>query len=129
MAGYYSRAPGRFPRYKRYLDEMPGVPVSDDWDDIRPINSQAQERLGYPTQKPLPPLLERVISTSGVTEGDAVLTHSAGCGTAVHAAPAKVAAQMDAGMSVTHLAISLIEKRLKDAFPGLHYVVHGTRKT
>ena len=40
------------PVYKRYLDEMKGTPVSDDWADIPPINSQAKERLGYSTQKP-----------------------------------------------------------------------------
>jgi adenine specific DNA methylase Mod len=44
--------PGTVPQYKRYLDEMSGVPVQNVWDDIFPINSQAQERLGYPTQKP-----------------------------------------------------------------------------
>lgn len=37
------------PQYKRYLDEMHGVPVTTVWTDIPPINSQAQERLGYPT--------------------------------------------------------------------------------
>lgn len=39
-------------RYKRYLDEMPGVPLQDVWTDIKPIGSRAKERLGYPTQKP-----------------------------------------------------------------------------
>ena len=36
------------PNYKRYLDEMPGVPLQDLWGDIKPIGSQAAERLGYP---------------------------------------------------------------------------------
>ena len=45
-------SPGAVPRYKRYLDEMKGVAIGDMWWDIPPINSQAQERLGYPTQKP-----------------------------------------------------------------------------
>jgi hypothetical protein len=44
--------PGSVPRYKRYLDEMPGLPLQDLWTDIGPISSQAAERLGYPTQKP-----------------------------------------------------------------------------
>jgi adenine specific DNA methylase Mod len=57
--------------YIRYLDEMPGVPVQDLWDDIPPINSQAAERLGYPTQK-LEALLERIIKASS-SEGDLVL--------------------------------------------------------
>ncbi len=50
------------PEYKRYLDEMPGCPLQDVWDDIAPLNSQARERLGYPTQKPLS-LLERIIKS------------------------------------------------------------------
>ncbi|MGH8182901.1 MAG: DNA methyltransferase, partial [Rhodanobacteraceae bacterium] len=50
---------GKKPAIKRYLDEQKGTPITDCWDDIAPINSQAQERLGYPTQKPLA-LLERI---------------------------------------------------------------------
>ena len=55
--------PGFVPAYKRYLDEMPGVPLQDLWGDIKPIGSQAAERLGYPTQKPVA-LLERIIQAS-----------------------------------------------------------------
>jgi disulfide oxidoreductase YuzD len=51
------------PRLKLYLDEMPGTPADDMWADIPPINSQAEERLGYPTQKP-EALLHRIISAS-----------------------------------------------------------------
>jgi DNA methylase len=54
---------GKTPRFKRYLDEQAGRPLGDVWTDIPPINSQAKERLGYPTQKPLP-LLERIINAS-----------------------------------------------------------------
>ncbi|HEX8527795.1 DNA methyltransferase [Allosphingosinicella sp.] len=115
---------GQTIREKYFLDEMPGVPVSDLWDDIPPINSQAQERLGYPTQKPLA-LLERIIAGSSA-EGDVVLDPFCGCGTAVHAAQ-KLGRQW-IGIDVTHLAISLIEKRLKDAFPGIAFEVHGTPK-
>lgn len=32
------------------------------------------------------------------------------------------------GIDITHLAISLIERRLKDAFPGVAFEVHGTPK-
>jgi hypothetical protein len=56
-------SPGAVPAYKRYLDEMPGVPLQDVWTDISPIGAQAQERLGYPTQKPLS-FFERIIQTS-----------------------------------------------------------------
>ena len=51
------------PRLKQYLDEMSGVPLQNLWTDIPPVNSQAIERIGFPTQKPLP-LLERIIKAS-----------------------------------------------------------------
>ena len=112
------------PRLKRYLDEMDGGVMGDVWTDISPINSQAQERLGYPTQKPLA-LLERIIQASS-NEGDIVLDPFCGCGTTIHAAQ-KLKRQW-VGIDITHLAISLIEKRLKDAFPGVSFEVHGTPK-
>lgn len=46
-------SPGTIPCEKRYLDERKGKPVGDVWADIAPVNSQAIERVGYPTQKPL----------------------------------------------------------------------------
>ena len=58
---YYTR--NGTPRLKQFLDDMPGVPVQDVWIDIPPINSQAKERVGYPTQKPLA-LLDRIIQAS-----------------------------------------------------------------
>jgi len=112
------------PRYKRYLDEMPGIPITSVWTDIPPINSQAQERLGYPTQKPQA-LLERIVGASS-NEGQVVLDPFCGCGTSIHAAQKLRRAWI--GIDITHLAISLIEKRLKDAFPGIKYEVHGTPK-
>jgi hypothetical protein len=112
------------PRFKRYLDEMLGTPVSDVWTNIFPINSQAQERLHYPTQKPVA-LLERIIAASS-NEGDVVLDPFCGCGTAVHAA--QKLGRTWIGIDITHLAISLIERRLKDAFPGIAFQVHGTPK-
>jgi site-specific DNA-methyltransferase (adenine-specific) len=117
-------APGRVPQYKRYLDEMQGVALQNDWSDIHPLHGSNQERLGYPTQKPLA-LLERIIATSS-NEGDVVLDPFCGCGTAVHAAQ-KLGRQW-IGIDITHLAIHLIEKRLNDAFPGIQYEVHGTPK-
>jgi site-specific DNA-methyltransferase (adenine-specific) len=116
--------PRSVPRFKRYLDEQKGRPIGDLWSDIHPINSQAQERLGYPTQKPQA-LLERIISASSA-KGDVVLDPFCGCGTTIHAAQ-KLRRQW-IGIDITHLAISLIEKRLKDAFPGIKYEVHGTPK-
>ena len=101
------------PQLKRYLKEGEGGGVMGTvWTDISPINSQAQERLGYPTQKPLA-LLERIITASS-NEGDLILDPFCGCGTAVHGAQ-KLERQW-IGIDITHLAISLIEKRLKTAF-------------
>jgi hypothetical protein len=100
------------PEYKRYLDEMPGVPLQDLWDDVAPINSQAQERLGYPTQKPQS-LLERIVSASS-NPGDTVLDPFCGCGTTIAAAQAL--GRHWVGIDITHLAINLIKTRLKDSF-------------
>lgn len=109
------------PQLKRYLDEMPGGVMGNIWTDIHPINSQAQERLGYPTQKPLA-LLERIISASS-NEGDVVLDPFCGCGTALDAAE-KLGRQW-IGIDVTHLAINLIEQRMMDAHPEASFTVVG----
>jgi DNA modification methylase len=100
------------PRLKRFLDEMPGTLVTNVWTDIFPINSQAQERLGYPTQKP-EAFLERIIRASS-NEGEVVLDPFCGCGTAV--AVAQKLNREWIGIDITHLAITLIRHRLKDAF-------------
>jgi adenine-specific DNA-methyltransferase len=71
--------PGTVPQYKRYLDEMPGVPIQDIWDDLSAVNSQAKEALGYATQKP-ESLLERIIKLSS-NEGDLVADFFCGSGT------------------------------------------------
>jgi len=103
---------GKVPRYKRYLDEMPGVPLGDSWPDIPPINSQAAERLGYPTQKP-EALLERIISASS-DEGEVVLDPFCGCGTAI--AVAQRLKRRWVGIDITHLAVNLMKFRLLTAF-------------
>ena len=69
--------------------------------------------------------MERIVSASS-NPGDVVLDPFCGCGTTIHAA--QKLGRHWVGMDVTHLAISLIEKRLKDAFPGIAYEVHGTPK-
>ena len=104
--------PGSVPAYKRYLDEMPGVPLQDLWTDIRPIGSQAAERLGYPTQKPVA-LLERIIQ-SGSNEGDVILDPFCGCGTTI--AAAQKLGRRWIGIDITQLAISLIRYRMGDSF-------------
>jgi site-specific DNA-methyltransferase (adenine-specific) len=82
------------------------------------------DRLGYPTQKPVG-LLERVLQAS-TDVGDTVLDPFCGCGTTIHAA--QKLGRSWVGIDITHLAISLIERRLKDAFAGISFEVHGTPK-
>ena len=67
------------PEKLQYLDEMEGDVVADIWSDVYPINSQAIEALGYPTQKP-EALLERIIKASS-NEGDLVADPFGGSGT------------------------------------------------
>jgi len=67
------------PRKIIYLDELEGDIVDDLWDDVYPINSQAEEVVGYPTQKPIK-LLERIIKSSS-SEGDIVADFFVGSGT------------------------------------------------
>jgi len=102
----------RRPQLKRYLAEMDGGVKGTIWTDIFPVNSQARERLGYPTQKPVA-LLERIVSASS-NEGDVVLDPFCGCGTTVHAAQ-KLNRQW-IGIDITHLAIALVGRRLRESF-------------
>ncbi len=109
-------------RLKMYADQSNGERVQNIWTDIAPIGALAAERLGYPTQKPLA-LLERIVRTSS-NEGDVILDPFCGCGTAVHAAQNLKRSWI--GIDITHLAIAIVEKRLRDAFPGVKFKVHGT---
>ncbi len=77
-------SPGAVPRFKRYLDEQRGKPLGDVWTDISPVNSQAIDRLGYATQKPIA-LVERVIALSSPPHG-LVLDCFMGSGTTCEAA-------------------------------------------
>jgi DNA modification methylase len=119
------------PRIIQFADEMPGVSLQSDWQDIPP--ALGDEDLGYDTQKPVA-LLERIIAASS-NEGDLVLDPFCGCGTAVFAA--QKLARKWIGIDITCLAILLIESRLKKAFPEafgeegqrrLQYEVIGTPK-
>lgn len=113
--------PGAVPRYKRYLDEVKGIAIGDTWDDISAINSMAQERLGYPTQKPLA-LLERIIQASS-NPGDWVLDPFCGCGTSI--AAAQKLGRRWIGIDITHLSIALQKYRLEAMFPGIQFKVMG----
>ena len=71
--------PGTVPQQKRYLDEMPGVPLQDLWLDINTVQPQAIERTGYSTQKP-EEMLERILKL-GTNDGDLVADFFCGSGT------------------------------------------------
>jgi len=76
---HWPKKRGGTPRYKSYLEDMPGIPLQDVWTDIRPIHNLAVERVGYPTQKP-ETLLERIIRASS-SDGDLVMDCFCGSGT------------------------------------------------
>jgi DNA modification methylase len=142
-AGYLEISDGAaWPTMVRYLDERDGVPLQDIWayqpytdgtvwgtnegidEDVAWLGPTDPDRLGYATQKPIG-LLERILSASS-NEGDVVLDPFCGCGTTVHAA--EKLKRHWIGIDVTHLAISLIRRRLIDAFPYVQFDVHGVPK-
>lgn len=119
---WYPDSKDKRPQLKRYLDEMRGQLLTELWADIDPINSQAKERLGYPTQKP-EALLERIIQASS-NDGDVVLDPFCGCGTAITAA--QRLGRRWIGIDITHLAVTLMKHRLKSTFgDGVQYKVIG----
>ena len=119
-----------WPIYQRHLRPGDGQAVPDIWafqpytestvfgtdkgidEDIRWLSPGDQERLGYPTQKP-EALLERIIRASS-DEGDTVLDPFCGCGTTI--AVAQRLNRHWIGIDITHLAVTLIKHRLRDAF-------------
>ena len=109
------------PRRKVRPTETPSSSIDNLWADIEALTAYSQERLGYPTQKPVA-LLERILNASS-NPGDVVLDPFCGCGTTVHAAQ-KLGREW-IGIDVTHLAIGLIEKRLRDAFADVAFTTHG----
>lgn len=113
-----------WPRYKRFVDETPGTPLQDTWDDIAPINAMAQERLGYPTQKPIA-LLERIIASSS-NPGDVVFDPFCGCGTAIYAA--RSLGRKWIGCDIAILSVQLVRDVLFKRYgllEGEHYDVSG----
>ncbi len=109
---YWAKGGSGWPQHKRYREDLTGVAVPDIWDDIDRINPVGNERLGYPTQKPVA-LMERVLAASTVP-GDVVLDPFCGCGTTIDAA-----IKMDRkwlGIDITYIAVGLIQARLKDTY-------------
>ncbi|MCZ2817915.1 site-specific DNA-methyltransferase [Modestobacter sp. VKM Ac-2984] len=116
--------PGTVPKYVRYLDEMPGRPVQDIWDDLKSLGglgAKVDERVGYATQKPAI-LLERIIEAS-CPEGGTVADFFVGSGTT-----AAVAEKLGRQWVVSDLgkpAAMITRKRLidQDAKPFLYQAI------
>lgn len=110
-------------RLRRYLDDLKGIALQCLWEDISPINSQAKERLGYPTQKP-EALLDRIIKASS-NEKDLILDPFCGCGTTI--AVAQALHRKWIGIDITYLAIDVIKKRLEKngIKEGKKFVIEG----
>jgi site-specific DNA-methyltransferase (adenine-specific) len=114
----------KVPQLKRYLDELEergGAAVHEIWDDISVVNSQADERMGFQTQKPVQ-LLERIIKASS-DEGDIILDPFCGCGTSVIAA--EKLHRKWIGIDITYLSINLIKNRINDTYPNVKFKVEG----
>lgn len=109
---------------RQYLDESPGVPLSNVWSDIMQLysksgwfpNTKLKETTGYPTQKPVK-LLERIIMASS-NKGDVVLDPFCGCATTCVAAE-----RLDrkwVGIDVSHKAYELVKKRMQNELERLY---------
>ena len=104
------------PTLLQYADDMKGVPAQNIWADIPPVNPQAKERLGYPTQKPLK-LLERIILVSS-NEGDTVFDPFCGCATACVAAERHHRKWL--GIDISERAAELVQVRIRKEINLLH---------
>ena len=112
------------PYLKRYLHEQKGTPIKDIITDIPPIGAQSNERLGYPTQKPIP-LLQRIIQASS-NPGDVVFDPFAGCGTAIYAAHLQERKWI--GCDIAILSVQLVRDVLEKRYglkEGEHYRISG----
>lgn len=116
---------GSVPQQKRYSDEAPGVQIQDIVTDIGPIASQSNERLGYPTQKPIA-LLDRIIRAS-TNKDDVVFDPFCGCGTTIYAAEAS--GRQWIGCDIAILSIKIVREILTgDRYrlvEGTHFDVDG----
>jgi adenine-specific DNA-methyltransferase len=106
---YWPAKDGGWPRLKQYLDEVKGKAIQSLWTDLKAVNSQAEEREDYPTQKPLA-LLERII-TSSTAPGDLILDCFIGSGTT--AGIAQKLGRRWIGCDINKGAIQTTAKRLQ----------------
>jgi DNA modification methylase len=115
---------GSVPRHKRYSDENPGVPLQDIVTDIGPISAHSEERLGYPTQKPIA-LLDRIIQASS-NPGNVVFDPFCGCGTTIYSAVKNNRQWI--GCDIAILSVQLVRDRLKEHYrlvEDVHFEVDG----
>ena len=125
QAGLVSFTANGRPELKRYLHASPGQVPPDLWIDVPPVNSQARERTGYPTQKPLT-LLNRIIQASS-NPGDVVLDPFCGCATACVAADNLQREWI--GIDISPKAVELVHMRLRDTLGGLYHAGMVTART
>lgn len=100
-----------------------GVRAGDVW-PISVINSQANERTGYPTQKPLK-LLTRIVEASS-NPGDIILDPFCGCATTCVAAESLPYPREWVGIDVSAKAIELVKMRLKKELGMFPKPIHRT---
>lgn len=105
---YWPAKKGGWPRLKAHLDEQKGAAIQSIWADIKTVNSQASERIDYPTQKP-EQLVDRIIRSSS-DEGDIVLDSFAGSGTTC--AVAEKLNRRWVGIDCGKLSIYTVQKRM-----------------
>lgn len=122
---HWPKKAGGMPRGKRFLEDSPGTPLQDIWTDIKPIHNMAQERLGFPTQKPIS-LLDRIILSS-TNKGDVVFDPFCGCGTTIYSAVKNDRQWI--GCDIAILSVKIIREILAgDRFrlvEGKHFDVSG----
>ncbi len=102
------KADSVYPRYKDFFEGKLGIPLTTIWNDIPDVNSQAFERVGYPTQKP-EALLERIIKASS-NENDIIADFFCGSGTTL--AVAEKLNRKWIGSDLGKFAIHTTRKRL-----------------
>jgi DNA modification methylase len=103
---------GGFPRYRQFLADAPGIAAQDVWTDISVLNSQSKDRLGYPTQKPVP-LMRRIIEASS-NSGDVVFDPFCGCGTTIYAA--QELGRTWIGCDIAIIAIGIVNDELSSRY-------------
>lgn len=104
------------PRYKQYQDEMPGLPISSLWTDVKFIDSWSVEDTGYATQKSIA-LLERIVRASS-NENDLVL--DCFCGSGTTAVVAEQQGRRWIASDLGRFAIHTARKRLLEVQRQLH---------